>query len=67
MIEYFENSVVAPKTLQELLNSKEMSDSYKTGKNSSKETYLSLTFKCELIEATYKKVFEFYFLLKLKD
>lgn len=44
-----------PKTLQELLNSKDTSDSYKTGKNSSKDTHLSLTFKCELIEATYRK------------
>jgi hypothetical protein len=62
MMEYFESSIVAPKTLQELLNSKDMNDSYKTGKNSSKEIHLSLTFRCELIEATYKKVYYSFYL-----
>lgn len=56
MVEYFENSTVTPKLLQEFSNSKDNNDLYKPVKNSSKESHLNLTFKCELIEATYKKV-----------
>ncbi len=55
--EYFESSVVAAKSIQELLEQKarEHSDSYRTGRlSAAKENLLKLTFGCELVEATYK-------------
>ncbi len=57
--EYFETSVVTAKNIQEFLNVKDhLNDSFRSQRGSttnSKETFFSLTFGCELVEATYKK------------
>ena len=55
IVEYFESSIVTPKILNELI-SKDTNESYRTIRNnSSKETYFSLSFACDLIEASFKK------------
>lgn len=55
-ISEFENSIVTPKTLQDFINMKDANDSLKSGKNVSKDSYLTLTFKTELSELSFKNV-----------
>jgi len=56
--EYFETSVVTAKNIQESLNLKDLNDSFRSQRGNitnSKETFINFTFRCELVEATYKK------------
>lgn len=52
----FDNSIVTPRTIQEFMNSKDPSEAFKSGKNGSKDSYLTLTFRSELSELTFKNV-----------
>ena len=57
-VEYFESSIVSAKNIQEFFNTKDLADSYKLIKNTAKENSFTLAFRCELVEATYKKAFD---------
>ncbi len=52
----FENTIVTHRTLQEFINSKDTNDMYKNAKNASKDSYLTVTFKSELSELSFKSV-----------
>ena len=52
----FENSIVTFKTLQEFINSKDINDTFKGAKNASKDCFLTLTFRTELNELSFKNV-----------
>ena len=56
----FDTSIVTPRTIQEFINHKDTNDTYKSGKNSPKDSYLNLTFRSELSELTYKNVCDKY-------
>lgn len=56
----FDTSIVTPRTIQEFINYKDINDSYKSSKNSPKDSYLNLTFRSELSELTYKNVCDKY-------
>ena len=56
----FDTSIVTPKTIQEFINSKDTVETCKNGKNGSKDAYLTLTFRSELNELTYKNVCDKY-------
>ena len=58
-ISEFETSIVTPKIIQEF-NSKDTIDPYKSSKNASKDSYLTLTFRSELSELTFKNVCDKY-------
>ncbi len=52
----FENSIVNVRTLQEFINTKDVNDAFKSGKNPSKESFLTLSFSNELTELSFKNV-----------
>jgi hypothetical protein len=63
----FENSIVTPRTLQDLLNSKDLNDSFHKSSSSinnrahnNKDSYLTLTFRTELNELSFKNVMDKY-------
>jgi hypothetical protein len=56
----FENSVVTHKTLQDFINSKDSNDIYRNNKNTAKDQYLTLAFKSELSELSFKNVYDKY-------
>jgi hypothetical protein len=57
----FDSSIVSVKTLQELINTKDVNDTFKSSKNASKDSYLTMTFRSELTELSFKSVRWYFF------